>query len=63
MPGRGIPAQLLTALALVLFFASPAMSATINVTANAPDVLNRHIGGDFFAALFRVFAPVLTVHI
>jgi hypothetical protein len=61
MPGRGIPAQLLTA--LILFLASPAMSATINVTASAPDVLNRRTGGDFFAALFRVFAPVLTVHI
>jgi CSLREA domain-containing protein len=40
MPGRGIPAQLLTALALILFLASPAFSATINVSASASDVLN-----------------------
>jgi len=38
-PGRGIPAQLITAFALILFLASPAFSATINVTANAPDEL------------------------
>jgi hypothetical protein len=35
---RGIPA-LLTSFALVLFLASPAFSATINVTANATDTL------------------------
>jgi CSLREA domain-containing protein len=37
---RGIPAQLLSAFALILFLSSPAFSATINVTANATDTLN-----------------------